>query len=195
MTNTYRRATALAVFLTLTITGCRDSAGEPFGLEPAQPGFAKAVNSAVADVVVGDLALGPDAPALVSTCAGAATQPGWSVTFGKTRCLLADLSFDGVDYQLTDDVVLAVELEKGKGGRITHVRLNGQDVDGDAGIWHNTDLIPVEQPVTPTTRGFTLHVHARNVPVYRWNSHLPRSGQRVAVVGYISIGDIVYSGK
>jgi hypothetical protein len=193
MSCTAFRHTSLTTLGLLALSACTACSGGGETLAPEPPRFAKAAAFEVADVVAGDFAPGAaDAPALATTCPGATSPANPAVVFGKTRCLLVSLSHDGVDYEMTDDMVLAVQLEKGKNGRITHIRLNGQDVDGEAGLWHNTDLIAVEQPAAPDRAGFTLHVHAANVPVYRWDSHLPRSGQRVGVVGYISIGDIIY---
>lgn len=150
-------------------------------------------------VVHGDLTLAEsDAPAIASTCPTPGdfrSGNGWALVFGKSGCLIVSplraTTVDG-DYALADDIVIGVQLEKGKNGRITHVRLGGQDVDGPEGIFHDTDWLPVFEPVVPTKAGFTLHVHASNVPVWRWSSHLPRDGERVEIVGVISIGDIVY---
>ena len=73
---------------------------------------------------------------------------------------------------------------------IARLQLVAQDVSGDGGIKHETDDIPVSQPVAPDPAGFTLHVHADNVPVYRLSGHT--GGKRTAMIGTISIGDIVY---
>lgn len=188
-TNPHSPLAVAVCLLTVFSLGCGDGPSGPLAPETLAPSFGKQSSGGGADVIQGDLAL--DAPALLSTCPGSATSPGWSVVFGKTLCLIVKPSGNYENYQLTDDVVLAVTLEQGKNGRITHIRLNGQDVDGPAGIWHNTDVIPVNQPVVPSKAGFTLHVHARNVEVWRFDSHLS-GGNRVEMVGTISIGDVVY---
>lgn len=149
------------------------------------------------EVVPGDLSLSEgDAPALASTCP---TDPpsgnGWDLWFGKSLCLIveplwASTTYD--PYPLLDDIGLRVIVEKGKDGRITHVKLGGQDVDGEAGIAHETDWVPVAEPVVPSKAGFTLHVHATNVPVWRLDSHLAKDGERVEIIGTVSIGDLFY---
>lgn len=143
-----------------------------------------------------------DAEPLASTCPTVVKVGQWHLDFGSPSvCLEVTLTWNtdpetnayaGNPYTLTDDVKLVVRKESGKNGRITHVRLLGQDVVGEAGIGHNTDAIPVAVPVVPDKAGFTLHVHAARVPVYRLDSHL-FDGNRVALIGWVSIGDAVYS--
>lgn len=195
MKNSQRtRLTLVVCLLALSSLGCGGVGLDPVAPDTAVPSFSRnaGTSAGFADVVLGDFVLTQtDAPALLSTCPGAASSPGWSVVFGKTLCLIVKPSGKYENYQLIDDIVLAVTLEKGKNGRITHVRLNGQDVDGPAGLWHNTDLIAVAQPIVPGKAGFTLHVHAKNVEVWRFDSHLA-GGNRVEMVGTISIGDVVY---
>lgn len=114
--------------------------------------------------------------------------------FGKSLCLIVEAepwTGSGDPYPVLDDIVLNAIVEKGKNGRITHMRLVGQDVDGPEGIWHQTDLIPVAEPAVPSKAGFTLHVHAKDVAVWRTDSHLG-GGNKVEIIGYISIGDVVY---
>lgn len=142
-----------------------------------------------------------EAVPLESTCATGVKVGQWHLDFGSSGCLIVTLdwntdaqtnAFANTPYPLTDDVKLIVQKESGKNGRITHVRLLGQDVVGDAGIGHSTDLIPVSQAVAPDKAGFTLHVHAARVPVYRLDSHM-FGGNQVALIGWVSIGDAVYS--
>ncbi|MGK2961907.1 MAG: hypothetical protein ACSLFK_07135 [Gemmatimonadaceae bacterium] len=190
-------AIAVTVLLALSIPGCTDPLA-PDSLDIGGLRQAKGGGGATPGAIVlpGDLALGDaDARALTSTCPSAGFTPNaWAVVFGKSGCLVVRplwASTTYLEYALTDDIVLQVQLEKGKNGRITHIRLNGQDVDGAAGIWHNTDWIAVSQPVVPTKSGFTLHVHATNIAVWRYDSHLG-DGNRVEIIGTISIGDVVY---
>ncbi|MGK2934847.1 MAG: hypothetical protein ACSLFE_06335 [Gemmatimonadaceae bacterium] len=197
---------ATVALLLLVIAGCSEPVG-PDTTAPAASIHAKGGNSgggsgsgSGAYVIQGDLVLtDANAPALTSTCPTphGFSGSGWALVYGKTGCLLAPTVWTSTDptlaeYKVADDVVLGVQMEKGKNGRITHVRLNGQDVDGEAGIWHTTYWIPVAQPVVPTTAGFTLRVHARDIPVWRTDSHLARGSNPVQVIGLISIGDIVY---
>ncbi|MGH7558417.1 MAG: hypothetical protein ACREMD_11695, partial [Gemmatimonadota bacterium] len=67
------------------------------------------------------------------------------------------------------------------------------DVIGEAGIAHETDRVLVAVPVVPSDDGFVLHVHAKNVEVWRKSGHT--RGDRVEMIGWISIGDIVYSAR
>jgi hypothetical protein len=149
--------------------------------------------SLVADVVIGDSGLDAADPSVhQSTCPAADTKQ-WHANFGHSECLIVSpawVSTTYAPYALTDDVKLIVTREKGKNGRITHVTLLAQDVIGDAGIQHETDPIPVAVPVVPSTAGFTLHVHAVGVSVWRLSGHT--GGERVEVIGTIAIGDVVY---
>jgi hypothetical protein len=178
--------------------------GEPTGptLVPAEVNLSKggrgggSTESKGGEIIPGDLQLGAaDAPALATTCPSAGfSKNSWVLVFGKSGCLIvtplgASSLYD--PYSLADDLVLNVQQEKGKNGRITHVRLAGQDVDGPEGIWHTTDWIAVAEPIVPTTAGFTVHVRARNVEVWRTDSHLA-GGNRVEMIGTVSIGDIIY---
>jgi hypothetical protein len=148
-----------------------------------------------ADIIRGDLVLSTaDAAALATTCPSAGfSKNSWTLVFGKSGCLIITplwASVLYVPYALTDDLIVNVQ-QDGRNGPITHIRLAGQDVDGPEGVWHNTDWIAVAQPVVPTTAGFTLNVHARNVEVWRTDSHLA-GGNRIEMIGTVSIGDIVY---
>lgn len=201
MTSRHRSRTIAAsgVFLLVFVPGCSDFVA-PDAWAPSTILHAKGGNSGgsetggVADIAAGDLLSTEGESVLASRCPGAASPPGWAVVFGKTGCLIVTPNWASTTYEkyaLTDDLVLDVQREKGKNGRITHVRLKGQDVDGEAGIWHNTDWVAVAEPVVPSTAGFTLHVHARNVQVWRYDSHLG-DGNRVDMIGTITIGDVVY---
>jgi hypothetical protein len=111
----------------------------------------------------------------------------WQIqTFGS-GCL--HFTPTGASYELTDDITISTPGLQ-KDGVITRLRLYAQDVSGPDGIAHTTDDIPVAQSVAPDPAGFTLHVHADNVPVYRLSGHT--GGKRTAMIGTISIGDIVY---
>ena len=134
---------------------------------------------------------------LASTCATGVKVGQWHLDFGSpSDCLVVTLTWNEASgfgpYDLTDDVKLVVQKESGKNGQITHVRLLGQDIGGAEGVGHNTDWIPVAEPVVPNKAGFTLHVHAAKVPVYRLDSHL-FDGNQVTLIGWVSIGDAVYS--
>jgi hypothetical protein len=130
----------------------------------------------------------PDAPSYLPYCerSASASKNGWAYVPQPRHdpCGAALLS-DG--YLLGDDVILGVRTDKQ--GRIVAVRLRGQDVIGEEGIMHESEWMSV-LPVTPVSTGFTVHVHADNVAVWKLSGHL--SGDRVAIVAYVSIGDVVY---
>lgn len=199
---THAFATA-AVLFTVAAVGC----SVPVAPEAAAPGaafHAKGGNgggggggsgSSGGSISQGDLTLAAgESPALATTCPSSGfTRDSWALVFGKSGCLIvsplwASTAYEA--YQLADDLVLNIQRD-GRKGPITHVRLVGQDVDGPDGIWHNTDWIPVAVPVVPQAAGFTLHVHAKNVGVWRYDSHLG-GGNRVEMIGTISIGDVIY---
>ena len=92
--------------------------------------------------------------------------------------------------QLTDDIVIRVPGHKGV---LTAVQLAGQDVIGGEGIAHESEQIPLLPPIEPDPAGFTIHVHADNVPVWKLSRHL--GGKRVEIIGCISIADMVYRPK
>ena len=125
-------------------------------------------------------------PQIASTCSGRVTE-NFGVIFGEIgspeNCL--DLTFDSVS--LTDDVQLNV---KTKNGYITQVLLRGQDKSGSDGIMHESETITIDPPVEINPAGFTFHIHAVDVPVWRLSGHL--RGKRVAVIGTATIGDVVY---
>lgn len=167
------------------IVGCQDTqipvapdVDHATEIAAKKPGDGGGVNSLMGDVIVGD---GP-AGSIASTCPGSTGHGGWHLNFDDTGCLI--VTPVGSAYSLTDAVRLVVTKEKGKNGQITHVRLIAQD---DNGILHDTEDIPVAVPVVPDKNGFTVHVHAQDVDVWQLSE-----GERVAVIGTISIGDMVY---
>lgn len=91
-------------------------------------------------------------------------------------------------YELRDDGNMAV---RQRSGVFLGVTFYIQDVGGQAGIMHNTDEVPVSSVEQLSGGGFVLHVHQDHRLVYRLKSHT--GGPRVATVGCISIGDVVYT--
>ena len=189
---------AVVAAAVMVLAGCAD-APIPTAPEPPAELLAKGGNGKggggddggrtqlLAEVELGDFSVVDAAGLLESTCPTAGTGQ-WHANFGHSECLI--VSPDGAAYTLNDDVVLVVTREKGKNGAITHVTLLAQDVIGELGIHHSTDSIPVATPVVPDKAGFTIHVHATGIPVWRHAGHT--GGERVEVIGRISIGDIVY---
>jgi hypothetical protein len=183
--------TLVVPVLALALAGACTSSPSADALGPTAPGAQAAKRSdppqgtLVADFML-DVAFGYVSEPLVSTCPGAVGD-GYHVAFGDSGCL--EFTPTGSDYALTDDILMWNPGLK-KDGRITRVRFVAQDVAGPDGIKHDTDEIPVAVPVVPDPAGFTLHVHADNVPVYRLSGHT--GGKRVAMIGTISVWDIVY---
>jgi hypothetical protein len=163
-------------------------------LVAAQGGGAGGANALLGDVAAGDYADPAASTPLTSTCPAVVQGGGWVLDFGHTQCLVVRADWNSASgfqpYALTDDIKLIVFKEQGKNGRITHLRFYGQDVIGEAGIAHNSDSIPVAVPVVPSKGGFVLHVHAPRVAIWRLSGHT--GGSRVALIGWVSIGDLVY---
>ena len=146
---------------------------------------ASSATAAAGARLAGDPAFAPVDATLVSTCAGTLSRNGSSVAWAPfTACVVITPS--GSSYPLTNDPYLQVTVRRGV---ITHVTLYIDDVVGAEGIQHETDPIPVT-PVAFGEAGFVLHVHADRVPVYRLSGHI--GGKRVAMIGTISIADVVY---
>ena len=189
----HRTTTAVSLLACLFAVACAEAPtapGEDWAVQAAKGGNGGGGGdrSLVADVVIGDAGYdAADASVLQSTCSTAETHQ-WHANFSHSGCLVVRPA--GATYELMDDVKLIVTREKGKRGRITHVTLLAQDVIGEAGIAHETDAIPVAVPVVPSSDGFTIHVHATDVEVWRLSGHL--DGDRVEMIGTVSIGDIVY---
>ena len=144
-----------------------------------------APRSVEADLVAHE-SFAPVESQIYSTCSGRVTE-NFGVIFGEigsdVNCL--NLEFDTVS--LIDDVQLNV---KTKNGFITEVVLRGQDAVGSDGIMHESETITIDPPVEINPAGFTFHIHAVDVPVWRLSGHL--RGKRVAVIGTATIGDVVY---
>lgn len=140
-------------------------------------------SSLVADVVMGDFFSDGGTP-LVSA-GPAATSKGYAVLFKHTRC--GDITPEGSSYALTDENRIETTVKR---GQITRVRFWAQDVIGEEGIAHETDWVTIDPPAPVSKSGFTLHVHADNLQV--WQLDGLRDGNRVQIIGTISIGDVVY---
>jgi hypothetical protein len=155
------------------------SSAEPAAAKPGSTTTATGAN------LKADSAFVPVDPLLVSTCPGNLYSDG-SVTWPRfTECVVIQPA--GSTYALTNDPY--IQLTK-KAGLITHVTLHIDDVVGAEGVQHETDPIPVIPAVALGGAGFVLHVHGDRVPVYRLSGHI--GGKRVAMIGTISIADIVY---
>lgn len=129
------------------------------------------------------------APAYLPTCSYSASASASNYSYvpqpRHDPCAIVTTS---TGYRLTDDIGINVKVTK---GLITSITLYGQDVYGEEGIAHRSEVFPITPPVKPSSAGFTLHVHADNLPVWKLSDHL--GGERVEIVGYISIADITYT--
>jgi len=94
----------------------------------------------------------------------------------------------GAGYALTDQAKAWVIK---KAGVIEAVGLDIQDIAGPDGIYHSTDPIPLAVPTGPSPDGFTVHLHAPAVPMWRHKGHT--GGPRVAMIGTICVDDLVYT--
>lgn len=128
-----------------------------------------------------------DAPTYLPTCAATTSeQTSFSALFDRHDLCATVTTDTGV--QLTDDIVIRVNTTK---GLITSVQLFGQDVISEEGIMHESEVVAITPPVAPLDSGFTVHVHVDNLPIWKLTRHL--GGKRVDIVGYISLGDMVYT--
>lgn len=192
-----RLAVLTGSVLAVTLTaGCQNQPAPTAPEVPIPAASGGAGGGGDGGALLGEVGLGDfigTATTIESTCPGGVTTAGWHVSYEHTQCLIVSPDWNAASgyapYSLTDDLVLVMHKEKGKNGRITSMRLIGQDVIGGAGIAHQTDFVPVAIPVVPTKAGYALHVHANNMEVWRMDSHT--GGNRVAMIGWISIGDIV----
>lgn len=140
--------------------------------------------------VVNDEGIPYEAPTYLPPCAAkkAAGKTNYGVVFERHDLCATVTTSTGS--QLTDDVVIQVTTTK---GYITSIQLRGQDVIGEEGIMHESEVWPITPPFKPTSASFTLHVHAEHLPIWRLSDHL--GGERVEMVGTISLGDLVYASQ
>ncbi len=131
-----------------------------------------------------------DAP-LHSTCPGVTGNTMFYVEWPRfDDCIVITPTPAGEDsYELTDDPQLIASMKRGE--MIHSVRFFIQDQEGPDGIQYSSDPIPVDPPVKRSSAGFTLHLHVDGVQVWRHKNHT--GGPRVEMVGWISVGDIVFT--
>lgn len=170
----------LALLATLVIAAC-DGSHPTLPLDAATFGVAGTRTGGVMPHPGDSYASEP----LASTC-DAPVSTSYSLVFGKSGCLIVQPT--GSSYALTDDVVLSAVT---KGGRIVSYQLRAQDVSGADGIKHESEVVMLPEAVRPSTGAFVVHVHQDRIPVWRLSGH--RKGERVEIIGYISIGDVVYT--
>ena len=128
------------------------------------------------------------APTYLPTCSAQTPEGAYGAVFPRhDPCATVTTS---TGYRLTDDIRFLVPTNRS--GQTISVQLRGQDVIGKVGIMHESELITIDPPFTPpTSGGFTLHLDVDNLPIWKLTHHL--GGKRTVIVGYISLGDLVYS--
>lgn len=196
-----RSHTALVAvpFVAVLTAACTQSPLAPTGLESPSARSAQVLQAkggggggtAGGGALDGDLILGdsgcPAKPSssLVSTASGDVTDE-FHILWRDSGGLIVEP--EGSSYPLTNDVILQARYRKNN-ATIDAVTLYGQDIIGPDGIQHETDKILIA-PQQASASGFTLHVHADKVVVYRLSGHT--GGKRVGAIGTICIGDVVY---
>ena len=86
----------------------------------------------------------------------------------------------------TDNITLGGLLVRVKGGKATGVLVFLSEADfaqGGSPVYE-TGMLPID-PTVVSAAGFTLHVHANDVPLLRSKNKPP--------IGWISIGDLVFT--
>jgi hypothetical protein len=92
---------------------------------------------------------------------------------------------------LTDDII--IQTVTNRSGDVTGVQVTGQDIIGEDGISHESDVLPVTPIVMPEGLSFTLHVHAADVELWKLDTHRPmKKSKRVEFVGTFSLADMIY---
>jgi len=135
------------------------------------------------DALAGDFCVPGDPANWVSTSAGTTDGTGFHVVWGDAIVVTPDGG-----YTLSDDAEMTAE---SRGGDIRSVRFWIDDVAGPDGIQHSSDDVSFDPPVVPDANGFTLHVHASALQVWRHKQHL--GGPRVQMIGTICVGDLIFT--
>ncbi len=130
------------------------------------------------------------APTYLPLCS-AQTQNERNYTALFDRHDLCATVFTSSGVALTDDILIQVGKNKDK--HIVSVQLFGQDVIGKDGIAHESEIVEIDPPVVPSESGFIVEVDIDDLPIWKMNKHLTGGGKRIEIIGYISIGDMVYS--
>ena len=177
-----------SIGLLLTLAGCGST--EPVA-GPGSGPLSLARGGSGGDALVVDLVTGDFAGdnLVLSSCSGDSNL-GYNASFGDTDrgtnggCLTITTS-DGT--RLVDDIGFTLGV---KSVASTRVQFWGQDAAGPGGIGYESDPMPIDPFALVSPSGFIVHVHARDVPVFRLSGHL--SMKRVAQVGTVDVGDMVY---
>ena len=143
--------------------------------------------------VVDDTGFISEAPVYNPTCDAFTVEqkgPGvsYSAFFDRHDLCATVTTSDGMT--LTDDIVILASTDAA--GDIVSVQLGGQDTIGKEGIYHESEIIVLDAPVTPLPTGFTIMVDRDLVPVYKCDKHL-KCVSRVDLIGYIALDLLIYS--
>ena len=133
---------------------------------------------------------GFNAPTYLPECVAKTHEDTYIAVFERHDLCATVTTSEG--YTLTDDIGLHVNTNKA--GNIISFQLIGQDVIGREGLIHKSEIVAIEPPVVPSTEGFTLHIDTDNIEIWKYDKHLNTGGAKpVEMVGYISVGDLVYT--
>jgi hypothetical protein len=182
----------LAVCLMLaTAAGIVLSSGIALAKKPPKPPAPQ--DPVVFSVELTSCGLEFEAPTYLPACSaetlGTANEKFWA-RFPR-HDLAATVEMD-TGYLLTDDI--SIEVNTDKAGNIVSFQLFGQDVIGEEGLMHQSEVVEIYPPVVPSDEGFTLHVDVDWLPIWKTADHLKkRRPKLVEIVGYISVSDMVYT--
>ena len=190
------------------LLGCQEQGSGPVGPEVAGPQFHEAHDSCTGhkknDPGCNDTGTGkgdkptwtsarvalhsgdtPQAAPLITTCDVVSGGDKPSLSWPR-HDMCANITV-APSVTLTDDPYLAIKM---KAGKIYSVQFHEQDVIGGIGIQFESEVVVLVTPQEFTGAGFTLHIDTDNIPVYQLSGHT--SGRRVAQVGLMYLGDVVY---
>lgn len=158
----------------------------------------KGGNKGQSDVVLFDVVLiKPDGvhfdyPTLVTTCNGSSSSQSYGISWPKfSECVVIAPSLvekkDG-DLPLTNDPFMGLGKKRNK---LTKVSFKIQDVVGPDGILYKIDGFKIQPPEETSLSAFTVEIRKDRIEVWQYSGHI--GGKRVKLIGYISIGDIIYT--
>ncbi len=186
---------SLILLLTFFMWSCQEqvsSISNPEDTHSLQkPGKGKGKDKVVFSVKLVEAdGFNPINPILLTGCDGW-TDPGqYSINWERHDgcATITPTPAEGVGIvTLTDDPYMKVVVRR---GRIIEIQFEEQDVIGPEGIQYSTNKITIDPPIVPNAEGFIIPVREDGIEVWRHKGHT--GGPRVEMVGYISIGNIVY---
>lgn len=190
MTDRTRFATVLLPLVLVSCSGPEATSG-PGGLElqRATSGARHGGDALVVDFVAHPPAFSGDDLVLTATGCSGDSESNYNVSFGNSDQGTNAGCFQIITSEgttLVDDVYFYFNQKQ---GRIYRVQFVGRDAAGPDGVQYQSDAMDITpQPYSPN--GFTLHVHAANVTVWRLKGHLAM--KRGDPVGTVAVADLVY---